>query len=126
MAAGIGDYFFSLDANYTESDLDIGDSTIEAFTLTPRVGINGSLGDLNASLYIGAQYQDVDERQNGSVKFPIMGMPVPVGYDVVSEAEDEWNLLVGVNLKTSDNWNYGIEAGFAERKHIMATLNYRF
>ena len=126
LAAGIGDYFVSLDANYTESDLDIGDSTIEAFTLTPRVGINGSLGDLNGSLYIGAQYQDVDERQNGSVKFPIMGMPVPVGYDVISEAEDEWNLLVGVNLKTSDNWNYGIEAGFAERKHIMATLNYRF
>lgn len=126
LAAGIGDYFVSLDANYTESDLDIGDSTIEAFTLTPRVGINGSLGDLNGSLYIGAQYQDVDERQNGSVKFPIMGMPVPVGYDVVSETEDEWNLLVGVNLKTSGNWNYGIEAGFAERKHIMATLNYRF
>ena len=55
-----------------------------------------------------------------------MGQSVPVGYDVVSEAEDEWNFLLGVNLKTGGNWNYGLEAGFSERKHIMATLNYRF
>ena len=126
LAAGYGNYFASLDANYTESDLDIGDSTIEAITLTPRVGINGSLGELKGAFYIGAQYQDIDERQNGSVNFPIMGQSVPVGYDVVSEAEDEWNFLLGVNLKTGGNWNYGLEAGFSERKHIMATLNYRF
>ena len=114
------------DANYTESDLDIGDSGIEAFTLTPRIGINGSLGELEGAFYIGAQYQDIDERQNGSVNFPIMGQSVPVGYDVVSEAVDEWNFLLGVNLKNGGNWNYGLEAGFSERKHIMATLNYRF
>ncbi len=126
LAAGYESYFASLDANYTESDLDIGDSTIEAFTLTPRVGINGSLGALKGALYIGAQYQEVDEHQNGSVNFPIMGQSVPVGYDVISEAEDEWNFLIGVNLKTGENWNYGIEAGFADRKHVMATLNYRF
>ena len=41
LAVGYGSYFASLDANYTESDLDIGDSGIEAFTLTPRIGING-------------------------------------------------------------------------------------
>jgi len=126
LAAGYDKYFVSLDANYTESDLDIGDSTIEAFTLTPRIGINGSLGELEGALYIGAQYQDVDERQNGTVDFPIMGQAVPVGYDVISEAEDDWNFLVGINLKTGSNWNYGIEAGFSERKHVMATLNYRF
>ena len=55
-----------------------------------------------------------------------MGQSVPVGYDVVSEAEDEWNFLLGINLKNGGNWNYGLEAGFSERKHIMATLNYRF
>ena len=126
LAVGYGSYFASLDANYTESDLDIGDSAIEAFTLTPRIGINGSLGELEGAFYIGAQYQDIDERQNGSVNFPIMGQSVPVGYDVVSEAEDEWNFLLGINLKTGGNWNYGLEAGFSERKHIMAPLNYRF
>ena len=30
------------------------------------------------------------------------------------------------NIKTGNNWNYGFEAGFSERKHVMATLNYRF
>ena len=126
LAAGFGNYFVSLDANYTESDLDIGDSTIEAFTVTPRIGINGSLGDLSGTLYIGAQYQDVDENQNGTANFPIAGNQVPVGYSVVSEAEEEWNYLVGFNIKTSNNWNYGVEAGFSDRKHVMATLNYRF
>ncbi len=126
LAAGHNQFFASLDANYTESDLDIGDSTIEAFVISPRIGITGDLGGLSGALYVGAMYQDVDEQQNGTVKFPIMGMPVPVGYDVISEAEEKWNYLIGANLKASESWNYGIEVGFSDRTHVMATLNYRF
>ena len=126
LAAGYNQFFASVDANYTESDLDIGDSTIEAFVISPRIGITGDLGGLSGALYVGAMYQDVDEQQNGTVKFPIMGMPVPVGYDVISEAEEKWNYLIGANLKASESWNYGIEVGFSDRTHVMATLNYRF
>jgi len=126
LAAGYNQFFASLDANYTESDLDIGDSTIEAFVISPRIGITGDLGGLNGALYVGAMYQDVDEQQNGTVKFPIMGTSVPVGYDVISAAKEEWNYLVGANLKASESWNYGIEVGFSDRTHVMATLNYRF
>ena len=126
LAAGYNQFFASLDANYTESDLDIGDSTIEAFVISPRVGITGELGGLSGSLYVGAMHQDVDEQQNGTVKFPIAGVSVPVGYDVISAAKEEWNYLVGANLKASESWNYGIEVGFSDRTHVMATLNYRF
>jgi len=126
LAAGYNQFFASLDANYTESDLDIGDSTIEAFVISPRIGITGDLGGLSGALYVGAMYQDVDEQQNGTVKFPIMGTSVPVGYDVISAAKEEWNYLVGANLKASESWNYGIEVGFSDRTHVMATLNYRF
>ena len=126
LAAGYNQFFASLDANYTESDLDIGDSTIEAFVISPRVGITGDLGGLSGALYVGAMYQDVDEQQNGTVKFPIAGVSVPVGYDVISAAKEEWNYLVGANLKASESWNYGIEVGFSDRTHVMATLNYRF
>jgi hypothetical protein len=126
LAAGYNRFFASLDANYTESDLDIGDSTIEAFVISPRVGITADLGSLSGSFYVGAMYQDVDEQQNGTVKFPVAGQAVPVGYDVISEAEDKWNYLVGANLKASESWNYGIEVGFSKRTHVMATLNYRF
>ena len=126
LAAGYNQFFASLDANYTESDLDIGDSTIEAFVISPRIGITGDLGDLSGALYVGAMYQDVDEQQNGTVKFPIAGVSVPVGYDVISAAKEEWNYLVGANLKASESWNYGIEVGFSDRTHVMATLNYRF
>ncbi len=126
LAAGYNQFFASLDANYTESDLDIGDSTIDTFVLTPRIGITGTVGGLSGSLYIGAMYQDVDEEQNGTVKFPVMGQAVPVGYDVVSEAEEEWNCLIGANFKVNDSWNYGIEVGFSDRDHVMATINYRF
>ena len=126
LAAGYNQFFASVDANYTESDLDIGDSNIEAFVIAPRVGITGELGGLSGSLYVGAMYQDVDENQNGTVNFPIGGNPVPVGYDVISEAEEQWNYLVGANLKAGESWNYGIEVGFSKRTHVMATLNYRF
>ena len=126
LAAGYNQFFASVDANYTESDLDIGDSTIEAFVISPRVGITGELGGLSGSLYVGAMYPDVDENQNGTVNFPIGGNPVPVGYDVISEAEEQWNYLIGANLKAGESWNYGIEVGFSKRTHVMATLNYRF
>jgi len=126
LAAGYNQFFASVDANYTESDLDIGDSTIEAFVISPRVGITGELGGLNGSLYVGAMYQDIDENQNGTVNFPIGVGPVPVGYKVVSQAEEQWSYLVGANLKASESWNYGIEVGFSKRTHVMATLNYRF
>ena len=126
LAAGYNQFFASLDANYTESDLDIGDSTIEAFVISPRIGITGDLGGLSGALYVGAMYQDVDEQQNGTVKFPIAGVSVPVGYNVISAAKEEWNYLVGANLKASESWNYGIEVGFSDRTHVMATLNYRF
>ncbi len=126
LAAGYNQFFASVDANYTESDLDIGDSAIEAFVISPRVGITGELGGLNGSLYVGAMYQDIDEQQNGIVGFPILGQEVSVGYDVISEAEEKWNYLVGANLKAGESWNYGIEVGFSERTHVMATLNYRF
>ena len=126
LAAGYNQFFASVDANYTESDLDIGDSTIEAFVISPRIGITGELGGLSGSLYVGAMYQDIDEQQNGIVGFPILGQEVSVGYDVISEAEEKWNYLVGANLKAGESWNYGIEVGFSERTHVMATLNYRF
>ena len=126
LAAGYNQYFVSLDANYIESDLDIGDSTIEAFVVSPRVGVTGNLGELEGSLYVGAMYQDIDENQNGTVNFPVMGQSLPVGYNVISQPEDKWNYLVGANLKASENWNYGIEVGFSDRTHVMATLNYRF
>ncbi|MDE2641825.1 MAG: hypothetical protein OSB55_03590, partial [Verrucomicrobiota bacterium] len=126
LAAGYNQYFALLDANYTESDLDIGESTIEAFVVSPRIGITGNLGGLEGSLYVGAMYQDIDENQNGTVNFPVMGQAVPVGYRVISEAENKWNYLVGANLKASESWNYGIEVGFSDRTHAMATLNYRF
>ncbi|GIT12736.1 MAG: hypothetical protein CM1200mP34_1420 [Verrucomicrobiales bacterium] len=121
LAAGYNQYFASVDANYTESDLDIGDSTIEAFVISPRIGVPGSLGGLNGSLYVGAMYQDVDEQQNGTANFPVMGQAVPVDYDVISEAEEQWNYLVGANLKAGESWNYGIEIGFSERTHVMAS-----
>jgi hypothetical protein len=126
LAAGYNQYFVSLDANYIESDLDIGDSTIEAFIISPRIGITGNLGGLEGSLYVGAMYQDIDENQNGTVNFPVMGQSLPVGYNVISQPEDKWNYLVGANLKVSESWNYGIEVGFSDRTHAMATLNYRF
>ena len=126
LAAGYNQFFASVDANYTESDLDIGDSTIEAFVISPRVGITGELGGLSGSLYVGAMYQDVDENQNGPASISLGGQSVPVHYDVISQAEDEWNYLVGANLKAGESWNYGIEVGFSKRTHVMATLNYRF
>lgn len=126
LAYGYKHLFGSIDYNYTETDLDIADSSIHAHVLTPRVGWFGELG----SAYVGAMYQDVAQAFRGSLNFKVPGPypipPIPVDYAVDQKATDPWNIIVGANLRLGRHVEFIIEGGFLGREQILTSLTYRF
>lgn len=127
LAAGGGNWWASLDANYTWADLDLSDSSIRTLTVSPRAGIQVSPGGMKGRLWLGTMYQDIEEKQAGAVSFPLMnGASIPARYDVESTAEKPWNLLVGSRWDFSPRWNAALEVGFLGRVQTMASVEYRF
>ncbi len=129
LAYSKGRWWGTLDYSYTEADLDISSSKIKTYTLSPRIGTTGEVGDLKGSIWIGGMHQDVDEHQTGSVTEDLsaFGLGTPtISYDVKQEAEEEWNFLVGGSLDLSEQFNIAIEGGFGEREQFMGSLTFRF
>ena len=122
----------TLDYSYTETDLSISTSEIKTYTLSPRIGTTGQVGDFKGSIWIGGMHQGVDERQAGKVTEDLSGFdprlvtPETISYDVQQEAEEAWNFLVGGSLDLSEQLNIAIEGGFGDREQIMGSLTFRF
>ena len=97
LAGEWGRVWGTLDYNFTQADLDISTSEIDTSTLTPRLGVRGNLGGLQGSLWLGAMYQDIDEKQMGNLLFPATvgaaTVNLPVAYDVRLQQDEQWNFL---------------------------------
>lgn len=75
LVGGVGNWFTAFDANYTQTQFDILDGSINAFTISPRVGyrfttpgmetLHMPSGKLN--LWVGSMYQDVQQEFSGSL-----------------------------------------------------------
>jgi hypothetical protein len=119
LAAGVGKYFASITGLFTNTDLDVSTSSVEAFILTPRIGMQTSFGEV----WIGGMYQETDEKHSGSVTVPTIGA---VQYEVELEEDNPWNYLAGTKINIGKNWDIELEGGIGDRKHITASLTYRF
>ena len=119
LAAGYKDFFGSLTMLFTETDLDVSTSSVEAFVLTPRIGYSTGFGQV----YIGAMYQHTEEKHEGSVTIPQFGN---VNFEVELEEKDPWNYLAGVKIDLRKNLDLEVEGGVGDRKHVTASLTYRF
>jgi hypothetical protein len=136
LAYGYKWFFASLDYNYTETDLDIANSSISAHVLTPRVGWNGTVKGMKGAAWVGAMYQDVTQHLEGTIEnFQLPLPPPPYGpgpqnlriqYEAEEEATDPWNMVLGVNLELSRNFNFLIEGGFLGREQLLTALTLRF
>ena len=119
LAAGTEQFFGSLTAVYTESDLDVSTSSVKTWVLTPKAGIRTGFGEV----WIGAMYQQTEEKHEGSISIPTLGT---VAYEVELEEENPWNYLAGVHVDLGDRWDLELEGGIGDRKHVTASLVYRF
>lgn len=119
LAAGYKDFFGLLTMLYTETDLDVSTSSVDAFIVSPRVGYKTGFGQI----WIGAMYQHTEEKHEGTIILPQFGK---INFDVELEEKDPWNYLAGVKIDIRKNLDLEIEGGIGERKQVTASLTYRF
>ncbi len=125
IAGGVGNFFGILDANYTETDLDILKDRAKAMTLSARLGWNGAIGDFTGQFWVGAMQQDIDQ----TVQLPLSNLrPGATGLvDVNVTSDANITPLAGMSWQISREWNVVTEYSKGDdREFILASLNYRF
>jgi len=133
-AGGFKSYFFTLDYNYTWTNLDVVSTTVEAQTLTPRIGL--MLESFKAigtgTIWIGAMY--INLNQKVSDKFDLRSQNPDVadilgdeiGYEMELGVSDPWNFLIGGAWSFHPRMTLVIEAGVGDRSQILTSIDYRF
>jgi len=123
-AAGWKALFATMTATYTTTELDVANSSVEAWVLAPKTGMNTCLG----AFWVGAMYQEAEEKHEGTINVnlgPGLGQ-LPVSYNIGLEQDDPWNYLAGFQATIFDSWNLMIEGGVGNRNHAAVTVTYRF
>ena len=135
LAGGFRQFWGTMDVNFNRADLDGSTSEIDTITVTPRIGINGKVGGLKGSLWVGSMHQDIEENQIGQTIAPAYdttALPptllgnVPLSWDVLLEQKNEWNFLVGGSLNLTEHLEIAAEGGFGDREQVMGNLTFRF
>lgn len=146
LAGGVGNWFTVLDGNYTQTQFDILDGSINAFTFSPRVGYRFTTPEVSAihlpsgklNVWVGSMYQDVQEEFKGSLND--LSMPTEMlqnmvnlanqdnkgHFDVKQHLQSPWNVLLGMQYEMTRNFNITTEFGFADRNSFFVSGEYRF
>ena len=120
LAAGSPVYWTSVTTEYSNTKLDNENSSVSAWIVTPRIGVNISE---ETALFIGAMYQKPEEKHQGTYTIPGMGT---VPYDVTLTGKYAWNYLAGAHIGFGEHWRLNLEAGFGDRDSAQAYLCYRW
>ncbi|HAU3347445.1 TPA: hypothetical protein JDK73_003400 [Salmonella enterica subsp. houtenae] len=146
LVGGAGNWFTAVDANYTQTQFDILDGSIDAFTVSPRVGYRFTTPGMDAmhlpsgklNVWVGSMYQDVQQEFKGSLDD--LTMPSAMlqrlvnmanhdhngRFDVKQHLQSPWNMLLGVQYEITRHFNVTTEFGFAERNSFFVAGEYRF
>ena len=120
LAYGTSRSFATLTGQYTWTNLDEEGSSVEAWVVSPRVGM--MVGKW-AAAYVGAMYQEPQEKHTGTYDVPPFGT---VLYSVELTSADKWGYLAGFNVGLAENWMLTVEGGFGKRTSVLAHLDYRW
>jgi len=118
LAVGGNHWFGTLSTTYTRADLEVTDGSVEAWVVTPKVGWTRDA----AAMYVGAMYQDAEERHRGTYELPFIG---PVPFEVVLGEASHWSGLLGATVGLGEHTVLLLEGGFGARKSVMVSLEYR-
>ncbi|MCP9268357.1 hypothetical protein M5U04_09675 [Xenorhabdus sp. XENO-1] len=142
-AGGYNQFFATLDANYTRTNLDILDGDISAFVVTPRIGYEfvfeplfTGQGNTKVQVWVGAMYQDITQRFKGDVSK--LNLPPALSeafrmlpdtdmkFDVEQHLAHKWNNTVGARFEITRNFNILSEVGFGNRNSLFVSGEFRF
>lgn len=118
LAVGGAHWFGAVAYDYTETDLEIATSSVQASIVTPKVGYHFDGG----AVWVGAMYQDAEETHQGTYVLPYLG---PVPFRVELNEKESWNYLIGGTASLAKHWVLILQGGFGERDSALVTLEYR-
>jgi hypothetical protein len=118
LAVGGRHWFGAVAYDYTETDLDVATSSVQAQIVTPKVGYHFDRG----AVWVGAMYQDAEEIHQGTYELPFLG---PVPYRVELNEAEPWNWLIGGTAGLGKGWVLILQGGFGERQSALVTLEHR-
>lgn len=131
LAGGYKDFFFSLDANYTYSKVDVVDGTIRTVTVSPRLGmlfedpaIKGSL-----AFWVGAMYMKYKQTITDDISLQEIDPrlpPVQIDFKLDLKNDKPWNFLFGGQWEISKRWQIMAEGGVGNRKQLVLGAFFRF
>ncbi len=118
LAVGGERWFGAVAYDYNETDLDVADSSVKAQVVTPKLGLHFDRG----AVWVGAMYQDIEERHVGVFELPRVG---EIPFDVTLSGSQPWNYVIGGTAGLSKHWVLILQGGFGDRKSALVTLEYR-
>ncbi|MGR5268787.1 hypothetical protein ACPV5R_13635 [Vibrio astriarenae] len=121
LSVGYREFFASVTGTYSQTRLkgldDWGDGIV---TVQPMLGYQ--LVDYRAQLFVGAEYQGLDSRMQGTVKTGDIEFDYDVGIDL-----NRWAFLTGFNKQIGKNYNLSVLYNKGEtRDSFTVNLGYRF
>ena len=131
LAGGYKNFFGSLDANYTYSDIDLVDGDIKTLTISPRLGVLVDPSFIKGSfaLWIGAMYMDYKQTVTDSVNLQELDSRLPaveLDFEIDIKNEERWNFLMGGQWEITKRWQITAEGGVGNRRQIVLGSSFRF
>lgn len=134
VAGGYKEWFTIVDASYTKTNLTVIDGGIDSIVVTPRVGYDFTNHGHPIRLWVGGQYQNIQQTLKGDLRdlFPAQFVDLveaegeTAGFVVKQELASEWNTVVGFNYVINPTFNIIGEFGFGDRQSAFIALDTRF
>lgn len=131
LAGGYKNFFGSLDANYTYSNIDVANSEIKTYTISPRLGILVDPDAIEGSLafWVGAMYMDYKQTVTDSIDLNTLSPALPsveLDFEIDIKNEHPWNFLFGGQWEITKRWHFMAEGGIGDRKQLITGLFFRF
>ncbi len=131
LAGGYKDFFGSLDANYTYTDINLVDGDIKTLAISPRLGVLVDPAIIKGSFafWIGAMYMDYKQTVTDSVNLKKLDSRLPavdLDFEIDIKNEAPWNFLVGGQWEITKRWQITAEGGVGNRRQIVVGSSFRF
>lgn len=134
VAGGYQEWFTIIDASYTKTNMTVIDGGIDSIVVTPRFGYDFTNHGHPIRLWIGGQYQNIQQTLKGDISdlfgaelASLVEQEGETGrFEVKQELESEWNTVLGFNYVINPTFNVIGEFGFGERQSSFITLDARF
>ncbi len=137
LAGGYENWFTIVDASMTKTNLTVIDGGIDSLVITPRVGYDLTRSGTPLRLWVGAQYQNIQQSLSGDIGDLDLPPELARLLDVVNQDNEgrfnveqslatEWSPVFGFQYTFNPTFNLIGEFSVGERESVFITLDTRF